>query len=68
VAKIRKVAIILLVIALLVTGLTGCQSLKKYDETREMMSTFVKVAVYAKDKATAEKALNAAFDRMQQNK
>ena len=43
----------------------GCNtSYQKYEEPRDMWSTFVTVPVYSPDKALAEEAITAAFDRI----
>jgi thiamine biosynthesis lipoprotein len=48
------------------TSCTAETSLTKYEETREMMDTFVRVTVYTADKESADKGITAAFDRMQE--
>ena len=39
--------------------------ISRYEETRDMMDTYVQIIVYA-DEATAEEALDAAFDRIEE--
>lgn len=44
---------------------TGCSSsLQEFEETRDMMDSFVTITVYAPDEAKAKAAMDAAFDRM----
>ncbi len=43
----------------------SCIAAMKFEETRDLMSTYVKVVVYA-DEKIAEEAINAAFARMEE--
>lgn len=48
--------------------LAGCSpsSLVRYDQTRNLMGTFVTISLYAEDGQAAEAAFSAAFDRIRQ--
>lgn len=43
----------------------GCTSLKRTEQTKELMGTFVTITVYNEDKETSEKAIEAAFKEME---
>ncbi|UCG10597.1 MAG: FAD:protein FMN transferase [Dehalococcoidia bacterium] len=57
----------LLILFIVVLGSTTCsaQPISKFEETRSLMDTYVKIIVYT-DADTAEAALNAAFTRMEE--
>jgi len=57
----------LLILFIVVLGSTTCsaQPISKFEETRSLMDTYVKIIVYA-DADTAETALNAAFARIEE--
>ena len=65
---ILNISLILLSLSFLFSPV-GCAvkpTLEKFEDTRNMMDTFVTISVYTPDKATADKAISAAFDRMQE--
>jgi thiamine biosynthesis lipoprotein len=63
--KILACLLILLMVAL---GATSCitKPLMKFEETRDMMDTFVTITVYSDEKTAAEEAIGAAFARMEE--
>ncbi len=54
----------LLIVLLISVSCTG-EPPKRFEETRDLMDTYVKVVVYT-DEKTAEEAINAAFARMEE--
>jgi thiamine biosynthesis lipoprotein len=67
--KLVKTIIVLLTLISLVLSSASCTvkaSPEKYQETRNMMDTFIQITIYSEDKAVAEKALNSAFARMEE--
>jgi thiamine biosynthesis lipoprotein len=56
--------LILLIMSLMSVSCTG-EPPKKFEETHDLMGTYVKVVVYA-DEKIAEEAINAAFARMEE--
>ena len=65
--KSYKVIAGLLILLNVALGATSCTSkpLMKFEETRDMMGTFVTITVYS-DEKTAEEAISAAFARMEE--
>jgi thiamine biosynthesis lipoprotein len=65
--KSHQVIAGLLILLTVALGVTSCasQPLMKFEETREMMDTFVTITVYS-DEKTAEEAISAAFARMEE--
>ena len=56
-----------LAIAAAVLGLSGCTVyLTRYESTRSLMDTFVTITIYDTDEESANEALNAAFDRIEE--
>ena len=67
--KVLKIIAVFLALLSLVLSSVNCTvtaSPEKYQETRDMMDTFIQITIYSEDKAVAEKALSAAFDRMEE--
>ncbi len=66
----RKPSLIIVsVLVLLIATLsaTSCAApLRKFEDTRSMMDTFVTITVYTADAAKAEAAMNSAFARMEE--
>jgi len=61
--------IIVSVLALLIATLsaTSCAApLSKFEDTQQMMDTFVTITVYAPDEEMADSVISAAFDRMEE--
>ncbi|MFC1938741.1 FAD:protein FMN transferase [Chloroflexota bacterium] len=60
------VSVLVPLIAML--GATSCAAplLRKFEDTRSMMDTFVTITVYATDEEKAEAAINSAFVRMEE--
>ena len=57
---------LLISMLLLLVGLCQCtRVLERYEETRPMMGTYVKVVIYS-EVNVAEEAINAAFSRMEE--
>jgi len=65
--KSHQVIAGLLILLTVALGATSCASkpLMKFEETRDMMGTFVTITVYS-DEKTAEEAISAAFARMEE--
>jgi len=65
--KCYKVIACLLILLTVALGATGCirKPLMKFEETRDMMDTFVTITVYS-DEQTAEEAISAAFARIEE--
>jgi len=65
--KLKVSVIIFFVFLLLLLPLNGCKlnSIKKVEETRNYMGTFVNIIVYS-DEETASDAINSAFDRIEE--
>ena len=65
--KSHKVITCLLILLTVALGATSCarKPLMKFEETRDMMGTFVTITVYS-DEKTAEEAISAAFARMEE--
>ncbi|TET51612.1 MAG: FAD:protein FMN transferase [Actinomycetota bacterium] len=63
--KARSLFIIFIVVCLSVTGFVSCKfrTVDRYEETREMMGTYITVIVYG-DEDTAAEAIGAAFIRL----
>jgi len=66
--KVKNLFIIFTIFTAVLLTLTGLVSCKfkivdKYEETREMMGTYITVIVYA-DEDTADEAMEAAFERI----
>ena len=57
--------LLILLIVLLMSVTCAGEPLMMLEETRSLMGTYVKVAVYS-DEETAEEAINAAFARMEE--
>lgn len=53
----------LVVVITALPGITGCTPETRFEETRSLMDTYVKVVVYSNEK-TATEAIDAAFARM----
>jgi len=63
--KISLVTIALLTLFSIFFASFACSTpLEKYEETREMWTTFITVTVYASDGDLAQEAIDAAFDQM----
>ncbi len=56
--------LMLLIVLLMSVSCTG-EPPKRFEETRDLMDTYVKVVIYA-DEGIAEEAINAAFTRMEE--
>jgi FAD:protein FMN transferase len=67
VKTIYKTALVLLALLFCLPILTGCkgETLGRFEETRELMDTYVRVVIYAKEE-TAQEAINAAFTRIEE--
>lgn len=65
--KSYQVIVGLLILIIVLLGSTTCavELPMKFEETRDLMGTYVKVVVYA-DEKTAEEAISAAFARMEE--
>lgn len=67
--KIRKghqVTLVLLALLIsLLISIPACVAPQRFEETRSLMGTYVTVIVYS-DEETAKKAIDAAFDRMEE--
>jgi len=63
--RVYQVTAGLLILFIVVVGSITCsaQPISKFEETRSLMDTYIKIIVYT-DADTAEAALNAAFTRM----
>jgi len=57
--------LLILLIVLLMSVTCAGESPKRFEETRDLMGTYVKVVVYS-DEKTAEEAISAAFARMEE--
>lgn len=57
----RKIIISLLLLILI----ASCTSLKKIEQTKELMGTFVTITVYDEDTKKAEKTITAAFEEIE---
>ena len=57
--------LLILLIALLMSVSCTGEPPKRFEETRDLMDTYVKVVIYA-DEGIAEEAINAAFARMEE--
>lgn len=62
--KISRIAVLLIFLGTLFV-IPACQGIQKFEETRPMMDTFIKVTVYS-DTDNAQKGINAAFTRMEE--
>ncbi len=64
--KLFRFIVIILTLSALISTPLGCTTtpLQKYEETRNMWDTFIKVTVYAKDQTQGQEAIKAAFTRM----
>ena len=62
--KFSRIAVLLIFLGAIFI-MPACQGPKKYEETRSMMDTFIKVTVYS-DADNAQKGINAAFTRMEE--
>ena len=66
----RKPSLIVSALVLLIAMLsaTSCAAplLRKFEDTRSMMDTFVTITVYAADEEKADSAISAAFTRMEE--
>jgi len=65
--KSYKLVAGLLILLIVVLGSVSCEKEPslRFEETRSLMDTYVKVIVYS-DEETAETAINAAFARMEE--
>jgi len=63
-----KILACLLILLMVAVGATSCitKPLMKFEETRDMMDTFVTITVYSDEKTAAEEAIGAAFARMEE--
>jgi thiamine biosynthesis lipoprotein ApbE len=62
----RFAAGLLISIVVLLTGLSQCtRVLERFEETRSLMDTYVRVVIYT-DAETALEAINAAFTRIEE--
>jgi FAD:protein FMN transferase len=67
--KLFNISAIPLMLLVLLFGSISCSPAvppEKYEETRDMMDTFIKITVYSEDEALAEEAMNSAFARMEE--
>ncbi|MCK4718052.1 MAG: FAD:protein FMN transferase, partial [Thermoplasmata archaeon] len=60
-----------LLVVLLVTGSffweePGEKELQRFEETRDLMDTYVTIIVYAENRGTAETAMDAAYESMEE--
>jgi FAD:protein FMN transferase len=62
-----SVLLIIIAVSLLVSGLCSCgfKTLERFEETREMMGTYVTIIIYADEDDYAE-VMDAAYNRIQQ--
>jgi len=65
--KSYQVIVGLLILLIVALGSISCarKPLMRFEETRDLMGTYVKVVIYA-DEGIAEEAINAAFARMEE--
>jgi thiamine biosynthesis lipoprotein len=63
-----KITACLLILLIVLLGAASCvpKPLTKFEETRDMMDTFVTITVYSDEKTAAEEAIGAAFARMEE--
>jgi len=61
------ILVIVLITSSFIPGLSSCgfRTLERFEETREMMGTYVTIIIYA-DKEDSRKVMDIAFDRMQE--
>ncbi len=61
------ILIIVLITSSFIPGLSSCsfRTLERFEETREMMGTYVTIIIYA-DKEDSRKVMDIAFDRIQE--
>ena len=66
--KLSNIIAIPLTLLVLLFGSISCSLAipLQYEETRDMMDTFIKTTVYSEDEALAEEAMNLAFARMEE--
>jgi len=67
--KLSNIIAVPLILLVLLFGSISCSlanPLESYEETRDMMDTFIKTTVYSEDEALASEAINAAFARMEE--
>ena len=66
--KLSNIIAIPLTLLVLLFGSISCSLAipLQYEETRDMMDTFIKTTVYSEDEALAEEAMNSAFARMEE--
>jgi len=67
--KLSNIIAIPLTLLVLLFGSISCSLAippERYEETRDMMDTFIKTTVYSEDEALANEAMNSAFARMEE--
>jgi thiamine biosynthesis lipoprotein len=60
----RKHSILTITLLLLIVLTTSCASIKKTEQTKELMGTIVTITVYNEDKQSAENAIEEAFNEI----
>lgn len=67
--KLSNIIAIALTLLVILFGSISCSPAvppEKYEETRDMMDTFIKTTVYSEDETLAIEAMNSAFARMEE--
>ena len=67
--KLANIIAVPLILLVLLSGSISCSlanPLQAYEETRDMMDTFIKTTVYCEDEALASEAIDSAFARMEE--
>ncbi len=67
--KLYNIIAIPLTLLVLLFGSISCSPAvppEEYEDTRDMMDTFIKITVYSEDEALAREAMNSAFARMEE--
>jgi FAD:protein FMN transferase len=61
----RKHSILTITLLLLIVLTSSCASIKKTEQTKELMGTFVTITVYNEDKQIAKNSIEEAFNEIQ---
>ena len=69
--NVRKLYFVIVAVLILLVGLLGATScismpVRKFEDTRSMMDTFVTITVYSNDEKKAEEAIDVAYERIEQ--
>jgi len=64
--KARVVAVLALAVVLCASAGCNFKTYHRFEQTREMMGTFVSITVYAEDQQQAESAMDSAFEKISQ--